>query len=393
MIAPDSITGPLSGISVIDFTRLIAGPCASDILASLGATVMKVESPEGDAMRNTKSKDVGDQPTAPTFAAYNVLKSSVTLDLKNPAHRARALDLCASADVVMHAFRPGVMDRLGLGAHDLRARNPALVVAGLSAFGATGSQKSRGGVDIVLQAESGLMSVTGEPDGAPMKVGVPIIDAASGYVLALGIVASLLGRQRGIAGTEDLDVSMLDVGVHLQAQSFAEFLASGVPPARVGNAAPYAAPAEVYDAADGRFVLSAHLPAHWSVLCTALGHPELPDDPRFRTVADRVRNREELNSILQQSFSSQTVEHWLDELGRHGLTAGKVRSYSEVVDGAGATDNASIVDATNVDGSALKVVRPPLRFNGWDDRTLRRQVPPLTPVSDPTETLSTGTTL
>lgn len=371
--------GPLSGITVIDFTRLIAGPAASDLLASLGATVVKVESLDGDPMRNTVSKGVGPQPTSPTFAAYNVLKTTVTLDLKDPEDRAHAVHLCAGADVVMQAFRPGVMERLGLGPDILRARNPQLIIAGLSAFGTTGPDRDRGGVDIVLQAESGLMSVTGEPDGQPLKVGVPIIDAASGYVLALGIVTALVGRLRGRRGSEDVEVSMIDVGVHLQAQAFAEYLAAGAAPERVGNQAPYAAPAELYQAADGEFVLSAHLPAHWAQMCALIGRPDLVDDPRFATVGDRVHNRDALNAILQVVFADETAAHWIDTFTAHGLTAGRVRSYPEVEAALAESRDPAIVDAHNVDGSPLRVVRPPLRFGGWSDTALTRQVPQLMP--------------
>ncbi|GAA1010616.1 CoA transferase [Acrocarpospora pleiomorpha] len=363
--------GPLSGCVIVDFSRLIAGPCAGDLLAALGADVIKVEDVTGDPMRGARSRRVEHGQTAPSFAAYNVHKRSVALDLKDPGGRSDALRLCAGADAVISSFRPGTMERLGLGARELRARNPRLVVARLSAFGESGPDRDRGGVDIVLQAESGLMSVTGEPDGSPTKVGVPIIDAASAYVLALGVVSALLGRERGSA-PEEVTVSMLDVGLHLQAQPLAEYLASGEEPERAGNRAPYAAPADVFRAADGPLVISAHLPRHWARLCELVGRPHWRDDPRFGTADARVTHREALTAAIEEVLREHPVDHWLRLFASAGLTAGRIRTYAEVV---GDGERESILDAEDVDGSAIRVVRSPLRFSDWDDTALGRRVP------------------
>ncbi|MEU9886255.1 CoA transferase [Sphaerisporangium sp. NPDC051011] len=356
---------------IVDFTRLIAGPCAGDLLAAMGADVIKVEDATGDPMRGARSRRVAPSLTAPSFAAYNVHKRSVALDLKDPEGRSAALRLCDRADAVISSFRPGVMERLGLGARELRARNPRLVVARLSAFGESGPGRDRGGVDIVLQAESGLMSVTGEPDGSPTKVGVPIIDAASAYVLALGVVGALLGRERGTDPGE-VTVSMLDVGLHLQAQPLAEYLESGVEPERAGNRAPYAAPADVFRAADGSLVLSAHLPEHWARLCDLLGRPQWRRDPRFVTVDARVTHREALTAAIEEVLLEHPVEHWLGLFTAAGLTAGRIRTYAEV---AGDGGRGAVLDAEDVDGSPIRLIRSPLRFSGWDDTTLTRRVP------------------
>ncbi|GAA2709705.1 hypothetical protein GCM10010429_24530 [Micromonospora olivasterospora] len=193
--------------------------------------MIKVEDAAGDPMRNARSRRVAQGLTAPSFAAYNAHKRSVVLNLKDPEGHAAALRLCDGADAVLSSFRPGVLERLGLGADVLRSRNPRLVVARLSAFGESGPDRDRGGVDIVLQAESGLMAITGEADGPPMKAGAPIVDAASGFVLALGVVSALLGRERG-GELRELTVSMLDVAVALQGPA-----AGGVPglPAGAGT--------------------------------------------------------------------------------------------------------------------------------------------------------------
>jgi crotonobetainyl-CoA:carnitine CoA-transferase CaiB-like acyl-CoA transferase len=251
-----------------------------------------------------------------------------------------------------------------------------VVYASLSAFSSTGTMAKRGGVDIVMQAESGLMSVTGEAGAGPLKVGVPIVDAAAGYILALGIVAALVGRERSGVG-EELTVSMLDVGVHMQAQTIAEFLASGAVPVRVGNCAPYASPADVYPTAKGDLVLSAHLPEHWRRLCQLLEVPALFDDPRFVDTEHRVAHRGELTVALTEALKTRTANEWVQLLSAEGLTAGEIRSYEEVISSAEVVDQGTIVRAANVDDSDILVVRAPLRFGTWDDRSLRRKVPRL----------------
>ncbi|MTD16289.1 CoA transferase [Nakamurella sp. YIM 132087] len=371
-----SSAGPLSGIRIIDFTRLIAGPCATDLLAGMGAEVIKVESAEGDAMRQARSVDGGGSRTAPSFTAYNVMKSSLVLDLKDPTDLETVRNLCRDADVVMQAFRPGVMERLGLGPEALRETNPRLVYGSLSAFGDTGPDAARGGVDIVMQAETGLMSVTGEEGRGPVKVGLPIIDAVSGYALALGILGALLQRERqDVAG--DVAVSMLDAGLHLQAQPVAEYLSSGRIASRVGNKAPYAAPADAFTTGEGTLVLSAHLPGHWRTLCRLLGHPEWIEDPRFVTTEIRVQHRAEITALIEAELATAPADHWVEVLGGAGLTVGKIRDYREVLGSAQVAANGSVLDATDVDGTPIRIVRTPVRFSSFDDTAIERHVPGL----------------
>jgi crotonobetainyl-CoA:carnitine CoA-transferase CaiB-like acyl-CoA transferase len=369
----DLQTAPLNGILIIDFSRLIAGPCATDLLASMGARVIKVESADGDPMRLTRSTVAGGGPVAPSFAAFNALKETIVLNLKDASDVATAIDLCRTADVVVEAFRPGVMDRLGLGAEQLRAINPGLVYASLSAFGDVGPDRTRGGVDIVLQAETGLMAVTGDAEQEPTKAGVPVIDAASGAMLALGILGALVGRGRTGHG-DRIKTSMLDVGIHLQAQQYAEYLNSGLLPPRVGNKAPYAAPAEVYAARDGQIVLSAHIAPHWRALCTLLDHPEWLEDERFVTVEKRVRNRAALNAAIGDVLMTADRAHWLAIFAAAGLTAGLVQDYGQVIASAQVAANQTVIDAENVDGSPMRIIRTPLRFDSFDDRVLARRI-------------------
>jgi crotonobetainyl-CoA:carnitine CoA-transferase CaiB-like acyl-CoA transferase len=368
--------GPLSGILIVDFTRLIAGPCATDMLAALGARVIKVESSGGDPMRFTRSAGTGTLAASPTFVAYNSLKESIVLDLKREADTEVALNMCAEADVVVESFRPGVMDRLGLGPGAVRERNPEVIYASLSAFGDAGALAARGGVDLVLQAECGLMAVTGESGRDPVKVGVPIVDSAAAYVVAFGVVSALLNRLRN-GKSDDVTVSMFDVGLHAQAQAFSEFLTSGVQPPRTGNKVPYAAPAEVYATADGALVVSAHIREHWPRLCRLLGRPELVTDPRFVDVQRRVDNREQLNAELGAAFARRSAADWVEVLGAAGLTVGRIRSYDDVLHGPEVAAGQSVVTGENADGTAIRLVRTPLRFREWDDAGLARRVPAL----------------
>jgi crotonobetainyl-CoA:carnitine CoA-transferase CaiB-like acyl-CoA transferase len=368
--------GPLSGVLIVDFTRLIAGPCATDMLAALGARVIKVESAGGDPMRLARSAGTGTLAASPTFVAYNSLKESIVLDLKEEPDREIALNICASADVVIESFRPGVMERLGLGPDAVRLRNSDVVYASLSAFGRVEPLAARGGVDLVLQAECGLMSVTGEAGRQPMKVGVPIVDSAAAYVVAFGVVAALLNRVRN-GVSDDVVVSMFDVGLHAQAQAFSEFLASGAQPPRTGNKVPYAAPAEVYPTADGDLVLSAHIREHWPRLCLLLDLPELVEDPRFVDVQRRVDNREALNGLLGAAFAKRTASEWVAILGAAGLTVGRIRSYDEVLHGPEVAAGRSVVCGENADGSTVRLLRSPVRFGSWSDADLTRRVPSL----------------
>jgi crotonobetainyl-CoA:carnitine CoA-transferase CaiB-like acyl-CoA transferase len=265
------------------------------------------------------------------------------------------------------------MDRLGLGPETIRDSNPDVVYASLSAFGNVEPVASRGGVDLVLQAECGLMSVTGEAGREPVKVGVPIIDSAAAYVVAFGVVSALFSRHR-FGVPDDITVSMFDVGLHAQAQVFSEFLVSGRQPPRTGNKVPYAAPAEVYPTADGMLVLSAHIPEHWPRLCTLVGRPGLVDDPRFADVQKRVDNREALNAELAGALAKHTAEEWVDILGAAGLTVGRIRTYDDVLRGPEVAAGQSIIPGENADGSPVRLVRSPLRFRRWSDAGLPRRV-------------------
>jgi crotonobetainyl-CoA:carnitine CoA-transferase CaiB-like acyl-CoA transferase len=335
---------PLSGFRVVDFSQLIAGPSATAILAELGATVVKVESRTGDPARNLRRASTPEEASSPTYRAYNAGKRSIVLDLKDDGGREVARALAAQADVLVESFRPGVMGRLGLGRDELRELNPRLVYASLAGFGFGPVSSGRRGVDLVIQAESGLMSVTGFADGPPTKVGFTIVDAAAGHVLGESILAALLHRER-TGEAKAVRVSLLDVALHLQAGPLAEYVETAVVPERAGNAAPTSAPADLLRVKDGFIVVSAYLDAHWRALCRTLDLNELLDDPRFATVDVRLLNRAELCLTLERALARETAEVWLSRLTEQKIVAGTVKDYAQVVSSVEAREGNVIGEA------------------------------------------------
>lgn len=357
---------PLDGVTVIEFAQLIAGPSSALMLRDLGARVIKVESFAGDPGRELRTQAFAASGNSAIFDAYNRGKLSLAVNLKESAGRDIAAQLIQEADVVIESFRPGVMERLGLGFDQMIAGNKRLIYASLSAFGHEGPESDRRGVDFILQAESGIMSITGEMDGGPLKVGFTIVDAASGYVLTQAILASLLLRERTGRG-QLVRVSLLDVAMHLQSAPFGEFLASHVEPIRMGNAAPMTSPADSLRTADGYIVLSAYLEDHWRRLCECIGRPELADDERFATKIDRVNHRLLLKEELEASLRTWTTRDAVDKFRESGLAAGTVKSYGDLELSPQVASNGMIMDIGVDGGDAHRAIRSPYRL---DDRRL-----------------------
>jgi crotonobetainyl-CoA:carnitine CoA-transferase CaiB-like acyl-CoA transferase len=347
---------PLAGVRVLELGHYIAGPGATMALAELGADVVKIEPLTGDAARQ-----IGRYGHA-IVAGYNRGKRSVALDLHDARGIAIIERLLDSADVFVQNLRPGVPERLGLDAARLCARFPRLVHLSISGFGTQGPSRRRGGLDIAAQAESGLMSITGEPDGLPQKVGAPIIDAATAHVAAQAVLAALFRRERCGTGTT-LDVSLLEVAMHLQQASWVDYLATGDEPKRIGNGQPTNAPAaEVVATSDGHIVLSAFTDEHWARLCRLLGRDALIDDPRFSTNACRVAHRPALHAVLAESLAALTSEDAVALLVGNGLVAGAVRGYRQVEASADVRANGAIVEAHAPHGGAVRVLGRPYRM-------------------------------
>lgn len=316
---------PLAGIRVLDFTQYIAGPGATSVLADLGADVVKVEPLLGEATRHLGSFGSG------MFHAYNRGKRSVALALSTDEGRRIAGDLIAEADVLVQNLRPGAMARMGLGADRMRERNPGLVYVSISGFGSSPSAVRRAGLDIAAQAESGIMAITGEADGEPQRVGFPVVDVATAQAAAQAILAALFHRERG-GPPADIELSLLEAAVNIQAPNLVEYFSTGKVPLRSGNGQPTSAPAaDLIRTCDGHVVLSAYTTPHWTKLCHLIGRPELADDPRLATIPDRVANRAFLHEVLDRAFESMTADACVAWLADNGLVAGAVRTYDQMV--------------------------------------------------------------
>jgi crotonobetainyl-CoA:carnitine CoA-transferase CaiB-like acyl-CoA transferase len=353
---------PLQGLRVLELGNLLAAPCAGMVLADLGAEVVKVEGFGGDPARELQTAAFTGSGTSPTFLAFNRGKRSVALDLRSAGGLEVVGRLLQRSDVLIESFRPGVMERLGLGSETVRAAHPGLVYASLSGFGQVGPERDRRGVDLVIQAESGIMSVTGQPDGPPTKVGFTVVDVAAGHVLAQGILAALLNRGR-TGGGDHVTVSLLDVALHLQAAPMTEYLATGTLPPRCGNAAPMTAPADLFRTADGHLVISAYLDNHWRLLCESIGRPELVADPRFATKVDRVRNREALVGALESTLRSDSSRGWMARLQGAGLAVGMVKSYADIEADAQVRAMHTVVDVG--EPASIRTVRAPAQYASW----------------------------
>ena len=359
---------PLAGIRVVDLGQYIAGPGAAMTLAELGADVVKVEPLAGDQARH-----IGRYGES-MVRAYNRGKRSVALDLKREAGRDAALRLMARADVVIQNLRPGVVDTLGLGPRAVRERFPRIVYLSISGFGSRGPSSERPGYDIAAQAESGLMSVTGEPDRPPQKVGVPIVDAAAAQLGAQAVLAALYGREKSGVGAT-LETSLLEVALHLQATTWADYLGGAPEPRRIGDGQPHNAPAaEVVPTRDGHIVLSAYAEEHWQRFCRVMGRDDLARDPRFATNAQRVAHRDALRTVLRECLSQRSSEECVALLSGHQIVAGAVRSYAQVLHSPDLAASGLVVEAASADGTLYRALTLPYRI---DDAA--RPSPPAAP--------------
>jgi crotonobetainyl-CoA:carnitine CoA-transferase CaiB-like acyl-CoA transferase len=368
---------PLSGIRVAEFCQIAAGPFCGMLLADQGADVIKVESPEGDGMRGwpplTRPADDAAAPAySENFASLNRNKRSVVLDLKDPADLAAARALCLAADVVLENFRPGVMPRLGLGYETLARDKPALVYCSISAFGQEGPRAEEGGFDVTLQAIGGVMSVTGEQDGPPVKSGVPLTDFAAGLYAAYAIAAAL----RRVATTGEgarIDVPMLGTTLAIAALQTSEYFGTGRDPVKLGSAHPRNAPYQAFRAKDGYFVMAAGNDDLYRRACAGVGRPELADDPRFATTALRARNQVELKDLLEREFARAGTEEWLAVMRRQGVPCAPINTYSAALADPQVAHYGWVQPLELANGARTRTFGPPLGHAG----PVRRRPPAL----------------
>jgi len=358
--APDAEGLPLAGIRVADFSRVLAGPLATMLLGDLGADVVKVERPgTGDDTRGWGPPFVGED--AAYFLSLNRNKRSVVIDLGTEDGRAVARRLALASDVVVENFRPGLMRRFGLDHPSLSAESPRLVYCSLTAFGEQGEAASRPGYDIIVQALSGLMSVTGHPGGEPTKVGVALLDVICGLFAANAIQAALVGRGRTGVGRQ-VTVSLFDASVAAMVNQAANHLLGGLVPGPMGNAHPNIVPYQLFRASDRPFILAAGNDRLFARTCEVVGVPALATDERFASNEARVRNREELIPILEEAFVARTAAEWLSALEAAAVPCAPVRSVDEVfASPEGAATVQPIDDAVR---GALRLVAEPIRVDG-----------------------------
>jgi crotonobetainyl-CoA:carnitine CoA-transferase CaiB-like acyl-CoA transferase len=330
--------GPLAGIRVVDCSTVLAGPYATMLLADLGADVIKVEPPDGDATRGWGPPWLGDEADGTRTAAYalavNRNKRSIRLDLRAPAGSEVLRRLLGDADVLIENARPGAFARFGFGDATLEALNPGLVHCSITGYGPASPDPGRPGYDFVIQAESGLMSITGEPDaddGRPTKVGVAISDVVTGLNAAIAILAALLGRERGAAPGQRIDVSLL--GSTLAALvNQAQNAFAGATPGRLGNEHPNIVPYQTFETADGTIAVAVGSERQWPRFCRALGLPALADDPAFATNGDRVANRAALLPTLAERFAARSTDEWLAALDAADVPAGPILDVAAAFD-------------------------------------------------------------
>src|SRR3954469_17460890 len=303
---------PLDGLRVVDLSRVLAGPYCTMMLADLGADVVKVERPgSGDETRAWGPPFAGGE--AAYYLSVNRNKRSCALDLSHPEGRGLALELCAEADVVVENFKLGGADRLGVGYDQVAERNPEVVYCSITGFGSERDPPGRTAYDFVAQAETGLMSITGPPDGPAYKVGVALVDVLAGVLAAVGVLAALRG-----GGPRRIEVPLLDAGLAGLVNVAQNALVTGEDPQRHGNAHPNIVPYQDFGTASGRIAVAAPNDGLFAGLCRAIGRPQLADDPRFRSNADRVDNRGELIPELESVFAGRAADDWvavLDEAG------------------------------------------------------------------------------
>lgn len=350
---------PLQGIVVLDLTRVLSGPYCTMLLADMGARVIKVEQPgKGDDTRAWGPPFL--QGESAYFLSINRNKESVTIDFKQAEGRALLERLIAKADVLVENFRPGTLTKMGLDYASLARKYPRLVYCSISGFGHSGPRAKEPGYDAVMQAEGGLMSITGSSDGPPFRLGVAIADIASGMFAAQGVTAALFARERTGKGQE-VDIAMLDSVAALLTYQAGIYFATGSAPVRMGNRHPTIVPYETFRASDGDFVIAVGNDEQWRRFCEAAG---IEPDERFATNRQRVTAYGELKPILDARLGSRTRAHWIETLGAAGVPCGSVRDFAELFADPQLAARAMTAELMHPTIGPLKVLGTPLKLTG-----------------------------
>ena len=366
--------GPLSGVTVVDLTRVLAGPYCTMVLLDLGARVIKVEPPKvGDDARAfgpfLKGKSA-------YFMSLNRGKESIALDLKNAEDKAIFHDLLARADVLVENYRPGTMEKLGLGWDDLHAKYPKLIYAAASGFGHSGPYSKRAAYDMVVQGMGGLMSVTGHPGGPPTRVGTSIGDITAGLFTAIGISSALFDRNRTGKGMK-VDVAMLDCQIAILENAIARYFSTGQVPGPLGARHPSITPFEAFKAKDGHLIVAAGNDALFSKLCEAIGRPDLAGNPLFVTNATRTDHAAALRDELEQALGAKTVDEWLAILDMAGVPSGPINNVKQALEDPQIAARNMVVSIDDKDVGKLSMAGNPIKLSAYGDPATRGPVPDL----------------
>jgi len=357
----DLNTGPLAGIRVLDLTRVVAGPYCSMFLGDLGAEVVKVEQPEaGDDTRGWGPPFAGGESAY--YLCINRNKQSLTLDLKSNRAVEVLRELAKVADVIIENFRPGTMERLGLGEKELRELNPRLIYASLTGFGADGPMSDWPGYDLIVQAWGGLMSITGTPDGEPVKVGVAIIDLVAGLMLGKAITAALFAREK-IGVGQRIDTSLLEAEVASLINVGSNYLVGGKIPTRWGNAHPNIVPYQNFKTSDGYLVIGVASEVIWKRFCQAIGRGDLTGDPRFANNSKRVENRAELIALLSEIFLQRNNETWFELLTDAEVPCAPVQSIDQVFQAPQVLHRDMLMEVEHPTAGKVRMAGIPVKFS------------------------------
>jgi crotonobetainyl-CoA:carnitine CoA-transferase CaiB-like acyl-CoA transferase len=363
------MAGPLAGVKVLELAQIMAGPTCGMLLADLGADVVKVERvPGGDDTRTMNRPSVAGESAA--FMAMNRNKRGIALNLKLPAAQEALKRMTASADVLTENYRKGALEKLGLGYEALKKVNPGLIYCSISGYGRTGPYADRGGYDLIAQGMSGLMAITGEPGGAPVKSGSPVCDINAGMLGALGVVAAYVHRLKTGEG-QLVDTSLYEAGIQQTYWQSAIYFATGTSPGPSGSAHILSAPYQAFRAADGWLTIGGANQANWERLVRVLGAPELADEARFRTNADRMRNLAELTPLINEKLKAQPMRVWLAALEVAGVPCGPIQSIADMVSDPHTAAREMVVELEHPRAGRTRALGLPIKLSATPGRVSR----------------------
>ncbi len=371
---PSAVSGPLSGITVIDLSRILAGPYCTLLMAEMGARVIKVETPgKGDDAREYGPFVKG---RSAYFMSVNRGKESIVLDLKKPADREVFEKLLAEADVLVENFRPGTMEKLGYGWDKLHPKYPRLIYAAASGFGHTGPDSQQPAYDMVVQGIGGIMSVTGHPGGPPTRIGMSIGDIGAGLYTGVAVNAALYARTQTGKGSK-VDISMFDCQLALLENAAMRYFVSGKPPGPLGARHPSITPFEAFDTLDNPIIIAAGNDSLFVKLAGALGKPDLATDARYLTNDLRNRNVDALKAEIEAVLKTRPVKHWMEVMDAAGIPAGPINDIAQAVDHRQAAARNMVVELDDPVAGKMKFIGNPLKISGYPDPSTRPPAPDL----------------